>query len=82
MIDTATAFDFGFRTRFANELYSTGTTIKDRHEQHRAIVEAILARQPDKAEKAMRDHILTATKAFAAVAERAARDEASKTDSA
>jgi DNA-binding GntR family transcriptional regulator len=74
MIDTATAFDFTFRTRFAPELYAEGTTIKDRHDQHREIVGAILDRDGDRAEKLMREHIRGATEAFALVAEAAGQD--------
>jgi DNA-binding GntR family transcriptional regulator len=74
MIDTATAFDFTFRTRYAEQLYASGTRIKDRHEQHRAIVEAVLAGDPDNAERLMREHIQAATQTFAAVAEAAAQD--------
>jgi DNA-binding GntR family transcriptional regulator len=73
MIDTATAFDFTFRTRYAEQLYATGTTIRDRHEQHRAIVEAVVDGDPDKAERLMHDHIRTATETFASVAEAAAQ---------
>jgi DNA-binding GntR family transcriptional regulator len=76
MIDTATAFDFTFRTRFAEQLYAKGTTIKDRHEQHRGIVEAVVDGDADKAETLMRDHIQAATKTFASVAEAASRDDA------
>jgi DNA-binding GntR family transcriptional regulator len=74
MIDTATAFDFTFRTQFAEQLYATGTRIKESHEQHRAIVKAVLNGEADEAEKLMRAHIQGATATFASVAEAAAQD--------
>jgi DNA-binding GntR family transcriptional regulator len=68
MIATATAFDQSFRSRFAKELYASGTAIIDRHAQHRDIVDAVLAGDPQRADHAMRDHILTARQAFLDVA--------------
>jgi DNA-binding GntR family transcriptional regulator len=47
-----------------DSLTASRDTLVDRHEQHRAIVAAIVAADSDRAEKAMRDHILAARQAF------------------
>lgn len=77
MIATTSAFDQSFRSRFARELYPSGESLLERHEQHRGIVTAILAGDSARAERAMRDHILAARQSFrdvveATIAERAA----------
>jgi DNA-binding GntR family transcriptional regulator len=69
MIATATAFDQSFRSRFAKQLYANWDTVAGRHEQHREIVASVLAADPDRAERAMRDHILAARQSFRDVVE-------------
>jgi DNA-binding GntR family transcriptional regulator len=76
MIATATAFDQSFRSRFANQLYANWDTVSGRHEQHREIVAAVMAADPDRAEQAMRGHILAARQSFRDVVEATADDEA------
>ena len=68
MIATATAFDWSFRKRFAPELYGEVRSPVEGHLQHREILDALLARDGERAEEAMRHHILQATEAFMAVA--------------
>jgi DNA-binding GntR family transcriptional regulator len=74
MIATATAFDAGFRSRFASELYASGTTITRSHQQHRDIVAAVLDGDPERAEQTMRQHILGARQHFRDVVEATAGD--------
>jgi DNA-binding GntR family transcriptional regulator len=74
MVATATAFDWSFRKRFAPELYGEVRSPVEGHLQHREILDALLARDGERAEEAMRRHILQATEAFMAVA-RSATDE-------
>jgi DNA-binding GntR family transcriptional regulator len=77
MIATATAFDWNFRKRFAPELYGEVRSPVEGHLQHREILQALLARDGEMAEEAMRRHILQATEAFMAVADH--RSDASAT---
>jgi DNA-binding GntR family transcriptional regulator len=74
MIATATAFDWSFRKRFAPELYGEVRSPVEGHLQHREILDALLARDGQRAEDIMRHHILQATEAFMAIA-RATADE-------
>jgi DNA-binding GntR family transcriptional regulator len=74
MIATATAFDWSFRKRFAPELYGDVRSPVEGHLQHREILDALLARDGERAEEIMRHHILQATEAFMAVA-RATSDQ-------
>jgi DNA-binding GntR family transcriptional regulator len=69
MIATATAFDQSFRNRFAKELYQSGDTLLDRHQQHRDIVAAVIAGDSVRAEEAMHDHILVARQSYRDVVE-------------
>jgi DNA-binding GntR family transcriptional regulator len=77
MIATATAFDWSFRKRFAPELYGEVRSPVEGHLQHREILDALLARDGERAEEAMRRHILQATEAFMAVARSASDESAS-----
>jgi DNA-binding GntR family transcriptional regulator len=74
MIATATAFDWSFRKRFAPEVYGDVRSPVEGHLQHGEILDALLARDGDRAEEIMRRHILRATEAFMVVA-RGASDE-------
>jgi DNA-binding GntR family transcriptional regulator len=75
MIATATAFDWSFRRRFAPELYADLRSPEEGHLQHREILDALLARDGERADEAMRHHILQATEAFMAVARKTPDDE-------
>jgi DNA-binding GntR family transcriptional regulator len=76
MIATAKAFDQSFRSRFAKQLYANWDTVSGRHEQHREIAAAVIAGDPDRAEAAMRDHILAARQSFRDVVEATSEDQA------
>jgi DNA-binding GntR family transcriptional regulator len=76
MIATATAFDWSFRRRFAPELYADVRSPAEGHLQHREILDALVARDGERAEEVMRRHIQQATEAFMAVARSVADDSA------
>jgi DNA-binding GntR family transcriptional regulator len=65
MIATATAFDWQFRLETIPETFGTSQkTALARHRQHGKIVNALKARDAERAERLMREHILGATGAF------------------
>jgi DNA-binding GntR family transcriptional regulator len=76
MIATATAFDWSFRKRFAPEMYGEVRSPLEGHLQHREILDALLARDGERAEEAMRHHILQATEAFMAFASKTSDESA------
>jgi DNA-binding GntR family transcriptional regulator len=65
MIATATAFDWQFRLETIPDIYGGNRNAAlERHREHGKIVAALKARDGEKAEKLMREHILGATGAF------------------
>jgi DNA-binding GntR family transcriptional regulator len=76
MIATATAFDWSFRKQFAPEMYSDVRSPVEGHLQHREILNALLARDGERAEEAMRHHILQATEALMAFARKTSDESA------
>ncbi len=75
MIATATAFDQGFRSRYAKQLYVSGDSVLRIHETHRDIAAAVIAAESERADQLMREHILTARRSFLDVVESAAAEE-------
>jgi DNA-binding GntR family transcriptional regulator len=76
MISTATAFDLSFRKRFAPKLYADMRSPVEGHLQHREILDALLARDGERAEETMRHHIQQATEAFMVVARKTSDESA------
>jgi DNA-binding GntR family transcriptional regulator len=65
MISTATAFDWQFRLETLGEIYGPNQkAVLDRHREHGRIVEALKARDGDRAEELMRRHILGANDTY------------------
>jgi DNA-binding GntR family transcriptional regulator len=76
MIATATAFDWQFRVESIPDIYGDDRkAVLGRHREHGRIVEALVARDAETAERLMREHIVGATRAFlgAAGADRESR---------
>jgi DNA-binding GntR family transcriptional regulator len=62
MIATATAFDWKFRLETITEIFGPNPkSALDRHHEHGQIVEALRARDGERAEELMRRHVLGAT---------------------
>jgi DNA-binding GntR family transcriptional regulator len=62
MIATATAFDWQFRLETINEIFGPNPkSALDRHHEHGRIVAALRARDGERAEELMRQHVLGAT---------------------
>jgi DNA-binding GntR family transcriptional regulator len=62
MIATATAFDWQFRLETISEIFGPNPkSALDRHHEHGQIVEALRARDGERAEELMRQHVVGAT---------------------
>jgi DNA-binding GntR family transcriptional regulator len=68
MIATVTAFDFAFRLRASSAAHHDLASLRHSLGEHRAVVEAIEARDGDAADEIMRRHIASRANAYLAIA--------------
>jgi DNA-binding GntR family transcriptional regulator len=70
MIATATAFDFAFRLKASSAVHGSLASLRHSLDEHRAVAEAIEARDGEAAEAIMRRHIASRASAYLAIAAR------------
>jgi DNA-binding GntR family transcriptional regulator len=78
MISTATAFDWAFRLKWAVDSHPGPASLQHSMKEHRDVAAAIEARDPETAEKVMRQHSGARAEALLAIASRNAQPSAGR----